>query len=199
MTRTYLFVRHAEGTHQVPSLERDRRIGRDATLTTRGRHQARALAARLAASGVERVVSSSLRRARETAEIVALGGNLPYEHAWSELDEIAPRRLFRSPSPPRPEWWHGVLGAYHVYRASLGLRGGPADVRAVEDRVRATLARLDAMDEARIAVVGHGYWILLMALMLPGSVRLRPIPNCSITEVRSSRGAHRLVHFARAS
>ena len=72
-SRRVLLVRHAQtawnaegrwqGQHDVP-------------LSDRGREQARALARRLEGEGLALVVSSSLGRARETAEIVS-GGRAP--------------------------------------------------------------------------------------------------------------------------
>jgi broad specificity phosphatase PhoE len=192
--RRYRFVRHAEATHQAPAWEPGARAGRDARLTARGERQAETLARTLAHEGVERVVSSSLVRAKQTAERIAAASGAPYEHVWPELDEIAPRKLLlQPPARRRPEWWDGIACAYHVYR---GRAGGPVDVASVQARVRTVLARLDALPERHVAVVGHGYWILLMALIVPGPFRLKPIPNCSITEVRVAKARHELVGFA---
>jgi broad specificity phosphatase PhoE len=63
-----LLARHGETAANVPPV---RVMGRqDLPLTERGREQARALAAVVAAEGVEALYTSELRRARETAEIV---------------------------------------------------------------------------------------------------------------------------------
>ena len=59
----------------------------DVELTEAGRRQAEALAERLAASALERVYSSDLRRALETASIVADRQGLPV-HATPELREL---------------------------------------------------------------------------------------------------------------
>lgn len=195
--RTYLFVRHAEAVHQARAFEPGARaLGGDWPLTTRGGAQADAAGVRLAQAGIERVVSSTLRRARETAERIARTARVPYEHAWPELDEIPPRTLRPVPAD-RPEWLEGILGAWHVRRHARGVRG-PLELARVERRVAEVLARLDAMDEARIAVVSHGYFILLLALLVPGGFRLRWLGNCSITRVDATApGRHRLVSFAR--
>lgn len=72
-----LLARHGETDWNRPP---QRLMGRiDVPLNARGREQARALAAELAGAGVARVRSSHLRRARETAEIVAAGLGLPVE------------------------------------------------------------------------------------------------------------------------
>jgi len=64
-------VRHAEAAPGEPDALRP--------LTEAGRATARALAARLAAEGVEIVVSSPLLRARETAAEIARAADVPVE------------------------------------------------------------------------------------------------------------------------
>jgi phosphohistidine phosphatase len=64
-------VRHAEAAPGDPDELRP--------LTPAGRATARALAARLAAEGVEVVLSSPLLRARETAAEIALAAGVPVE------------------------------------------------------------------------------------------------------------------------
>lgn len=195
----YLFVRHAHALHQARAYEFGARTVAppgDWPLTARGERQAHAAGRALREAGIERVVSSTLRRARETAERIAERAGVPYEHAWPELDEIPPRTLRRSESG-RPEWLEGLVGAWHVRRHARGA-SCPLELKPVEARVRKVLARLDAMDEEHIAVVSHGYFILLMALLTPGRFRMRWIANCSATRIdRVPPGEHRLVYFAR--
>ena len=71
-------------------------------------------------------------------------------------------------------------------------------------RIERCLARLGAMPEPRVAVVGHGYWIFYMVLCcVPRGPRhlyeVRPwVDNCSVTTlVRSGIGRFRLAGFAR--
>ncbi len=76
-----ILVRHGESTGNADGLL----LGRtDAPLTRRGLDQARSLTA--AVSGVTRIISSPLSRARDTAE--ALGTGLPVEvdERWIEID-----------------------------------------------------------------------------------------------------------------
>lgn len=195
----YLFVRHAHALHQARAYELGARAVAppgDWPLTARGERQASSAGAALREAGIERVVSSTLRRARETAERIAERAGVPYEHAWPELDEIPPRTL-RPCESNRPEWLEGVIGAWHVRRHARGATC-PLELARVEERVREVLARLDAMDEERIAVVSHGYFILLTALLVPGRFRVRWIANCSATRIDTVQpGEHRLVYFAR--
>jgi broad specificity phosphatase PhoE len=63
----------------------------------------------------------------------------------------------------------------------------------VETRIRGVLAKLDAMPDTRVAIVTHGYWILLMSLIVPGRLRLRFLTNCAVTRVDADGlGGYRL-------
>lgn len=76
MTRVIYFVRHGETTgnakhvHQFPEMP----------LSLHGRVQARSTASALKGKGVQRIVSSDLLRARETADIIARELDVPVEY-----------------------------------------------------------------------------------------------------------------------
>ena len=72
--RELWLIRHADAYHGLEELSGGRV---DPALSTRGREQARRLAARLATVRLDALWSSDLRRARETAEAVALNRSLP--------------------------------------------------------------------------------------------------------------------------
>lgn len=197
MRRSYLFVRHGRAVYQERAFEpRSHPPGTDWPLAPRGHDQARAVAGPLLRAGIERVVSSSLERARQTATHIAEHG-VVYEHTWSELNELDPKRLRRGRRPSRPEWWHGLrmAGAMRAHLSGRAAHG--FELSEVEGRVRTVLYRLDTLEEDRIAVVGHGWWILMASLVVPGSMRVRWIDNCSITRIDASGdGRYRLVSFA---
>lgn len=76
-----VLVRHGESTGNAAHLL----VGRhDLVLTDRGREQAAALSPVL--SGVTRLVSSPLSRARETAEALGLGVPVEVDERWIEMD-----------------------------------------------------------------------------------------------------------------
>lgn len=201
MRRSYYFVRHGQAVYQQKGFDRSRFAADvDWPLSTVGVAQAHRVAPALLQVGVERVVSSRLERARHTASIVADAGRLPHEHLWAGLNEIHPSTLRALPpegSEDRWSWWDGWMAA----RAVRGYVGGRQprgwDFRNAEDRVFGVLTRLDALEESRIAVFGHGYWILLASLLVRGRVRYRWIDNCSITRIDADgEGRYRLVAFA---
>lgn len=232
MHRSYFFVRHGRAVYQERGFRPEAwPRGTDWPLAPRGHEQAHAVSRFLLAAGTERVVSSALLRARETATRIAQRGALPYADAWPELDELKVRQLrsrLRAPRAPRdgeadevaraevldgptrrgrpravrmtiqsPEWWDGWFMARAMRRHLRGEDPAGWAVAPIAERVREVLARLDGMREPRVAVVGHGFWILMAAMTLDGPRRLRWIDNCSVTRVDADgRGSYRLVSFA---
>jgi broad specificity phosphatase PhoE len=76
-----ILVRHGESTGNAAGLL----LGRiDAPLTDRGRAQAQSLGGSL--SGITRVISSPLERARDTAAALDLGLPIEIDDRWVELD-----------------------------------------------------------------------------------------------------------------
>ena len=76
-----ILVRHGESTGNAAGLL----LGRiDAPLTERGRAQAQTLSGSL--SGITRVISSPLERARDTAATLDLGLPIEIDDRWVELD-----------------------------------------------------------------------------------------------------------------
>lgn len=197
--RTYFFARHAEAVEQRVLLRAETfPDGTDWPLSRAGEAQARELGKAFVRAGCERIVSSTLRRARETAEIASAESGIPYRDAWPELNEVAPRTLHRRPpARARPEWWDGIAGAWHLRRHVCGRRCETLDVESIERRIRGVLARLDGLPEGRVAIVSHGYLIVLISVVVPGRARPRPMTNCSVTRVRADgRGGYRLDAFA---
>ena len=197
LDRTYFFARHGEAIVQRAMLRAETcPEGTDWPLSAAGEAQARDLGRAFARAGCERIVSSTLTRARRTAELASAESGIPYAGEWAELDEISARSLWSRRRAP--EWWAGIRGAWQVRCCA---RGAPfdetGDAAAIERRIRAVLARLDAMAERRIAVVSHGYLIFLVSVVVPGAVPMRPMRNGSITRVLADgRGSYRLAAFA---
>ncbi|HQV94101.1 MAG TPA: histidine phosphatase family protein [Anaerolineales bacterium] len=83
----FVFLRHGESTGNAESRWQGQS---DYPLTERGRAQATALARRWKTEGVkfDLAISSTLQRAKETAEIVtsALGVTLEFDEIWLERD-----------------------------------------------------------------------------------------------------------------
>ncbi|MFK7986668.1 MAG: histidine phosphatase family protein [Sandaracinaceae bacterium] len=196
MHRSYFFVRHGRAVYQEPGFDhRDYPRGTDWPLAPVGHDQARAVRAPLLRRGVERVVSSRLERAKQTAGYIA-ADTLPYDHRWDALNELEPKKLRRS-RKQRPEWVDGVAMARAMRAFSRGRPTGEWDIEGVAQRVDDVLERLDALAEPRLAVVCHGFWIWMLAVRLGGPPRIGWVDNTSVTRVDADgRGRRRLVSFA---
>ncbi len=192
---TVLLIRHGENPANLTRQFSYKHV--DYALTPRGVAQAQQLAARLAAQGIDEIHSSPLKRAQETAAIVAARLDLPVtvHEGFREMNVGILEDV-----PPTDAVW-----AYHDRIVTGWLAGartvafpGGEDFVTLIARVRAALEDvLAGKDGRRIAVVAHGGVILAVrhglcvdpnGLAIPG-----PLGNCGITEVAFTREAGALV------
>jgi ribonuclease H / adenosylcobalamin/alpha-ribazole phosphatase len=154
-----LMLRHAESrsnAHReavaLPEAEGDR-------LTERGWEQAHAAARRLRDAGPARLLSSPMRRARETAGVLAEELGLPVEvnesmHELRESDEY----LALPPEEQKLRRW-SVWMADHGHDPEWAPPGGES-FNAVRARVRRVKAELEADDPGgEILAVSHGIFL----------------------------------------
>jgi broad specificity phosphatase PhoE len=166
------FVRHGEsasnaapGAMALPGDQGDR-------LTERGFEQAREVAERLDALAATRVLTSPLRRARETAVVIAERLNLPITEV-GDLRELRESEGFGELSleNQRLRRW-SVWMAEHGEDPDHSYRGGES-FNEITERVRRLQDRLvgDAV-ESTIAV-SHGIFLrfFLMEVLLAGDFR----------------------------
>ena len=165
---TLLLTRHGSTLRSDPEQHLGQRI--DVELSDEGRAAARALAERLSGVSLDRIVSSPLRRARETASIV--GGDRPVEveprlaemdyGAWEGLTYEQIRERF---GPAR--------GLWEADPASLACPGGESgnDVaRRVRSWLEAAIESAEGRDERHVLAVGHSTTnrvLLCVALGVP--------------------------------
>jgi ribonuclease H / adenosylcobalamin/alpha-ribazole phosphatase len=147
---TTVLLRHGETAHTVRKLFSGSG-GADPALTPTGAAQAATAAQALTSRGITAVVSSPMRRARETAEIVAAALGLPVAevddlrecafgewegHTFAEVGERWPRELAdwlgsTSVSPPGGESFDAVARRVRLARDKLLARHSEATVLAV--------------------------------------------------------------------
>lgn len=194
---TVLLVRHGETTWN-----RDRRIQgwAPSPLTERGREQAEAVAAHLAAEyDVDRVVASDLRRAKETTRSVtrATGTSAAFDRGWRErsfgvYQGLTYEDLFEG----HPEFAFSEVG---YAAAELVPEGGESVLDARERVLEAWKRLLAAIDgDETVAVVAHGGPIRMVVGHLRGHDVARTVTgvevgNCSVTEVGLDEGKPDLV------
>ena len=172
------FVRHGEsvsnaapGGMALPREEGDR-------LTDRGFEQARAVAERLAEAGATRVLSSPLRRARETAEVIAARLELPLTEV-EELRELRESEGFGELSleDQRLRRWSEWM-AEHGDDPDHSYRGGES-FNEINRRVRLLQERLVSDATESTIAVSHGIFMrfFLMEVLLGGAFRAERVQD----------------------
>jgi broad specificity phosphatase PhoE len=146
----------------------------DTPLNERGRRQARELAERLADVPFAAVYASDLRRARETAEIVAAGRALPLriDPRLREIDVGS---------------WQGLTNAEIAGRE----RSDGETLEAFRERVLGALGEIaTANDGETVLVVAHGGCARTVQRHLLGEP-LPTLENCGVYVVRFQDGSVR--------
>lgn len=181
-------ARHGESSWNVAG--RIQGQSDDPVLTPRGHDQARLLARQVAGRRVRRILSSDLRRATQTAELISRATGVPVvtdrrlrERAMGVL-EGAPRHL-ATPALCG-------LSAGRVHAASARPPGGESlrDLHAraaafLADRVAGDMA--DGVADGDTVIVAHGGTIRMLAAILTGTsleaMAWEPVTNASIRDV----------------
>ncbi len=165
---TILLARHGE-----TDWNRDGRFQgwADPPLNARGRAQAEALADQLRHTPFDAVFSSDLRRARETAEIVAAPHEVPVvtDQGLREIDVGSWSGLTRSEIEerfPGADHHDGETREEHLARV----------LATVERIARAWLGR-------RILIVSHGGSLRALRRHCVGEAATHPLPNCGVYEL----------------
>jgi broad specificity phosphatase PhoE len=222
--RQYFFIRHAlpindAGSFHLSIFDRDMLGKVDEPLSEKGKQQAQALKNTMRNLGVERIVSSTRKRAVETAAIISEATGIPYDARFGRLDEISlgstPVRkniLVRTVmSRHWPIPMHKVmdqtliagLTLYYFLKWRLGKTQGGETLSEINRKVDEMLRVLDTQPETRIAVVGHAGWISFLAVRIMGGslwhfIRLSRVDNCAITRIDANGpGNYRLRYFAK--
>lgn len=182
---TFYFIRHGESEGNAKRLFTGQS---DSPLTARGRAQAEAVAQELRSVRFDKVVSSDLSRARDTAEVIARAQGIPVEvvPALREIDVGAQTGKPFDETVGVPAWrddafvaWPGGETLEQVLARSLG---------AIDRLARDNPGK-------RIAVVGHGgvTRILLSHFLgiLPKLDR-SPADNTNVSVVVTDGTTHRI-------
>ncbi len=186
-----LLVRHGETDWNA---ERRWQGHADPPLNEQGRTQARELADRLAGERVDAVYASDLRRARETAEIVAerLGAEV---HSLPELREIDVGNWSGLTTAEIGERFPGALERMKEH--GYGWRDGETPPQLAE-RVLGAVRRIAAEHPAgRVLVVGHGGTIRAIRAAAAGvdyaeyRRRTPVVENCSVSRLTCEDGGFR--------
>ena len=128
----------------------------DESLTGRGRRQARDLAARLAAGPApDRIVCSPLRRAAETAAIVAVALGTADVSADEDLREVNVGSLDGRNDARSWDTYNSVLDAWRHGDYAARFPGGE-DCAGLAARLRAAFTAITGPGDDQVLVVAHG-------------------------------------------
>lgn len=195
MNRLYL-VRHGENPANIKKQFSSRRV--DYPLTPRGVLQAEQTAEHLQGKGIHAVYSSPLKRAAQTAGIIAARLGLPVGivEGLREID-VGELEL----QPPSPEVWayhNELLVGWLNGQVERAFPGGDSYLTLCA-RMRASLEEITRDRTGHnIVVVGHsGLFTITMKDLCPGVdmnwLLTSLAHNCSISEVLVGRRGGRLV------
>ncbi|MEI9950844.1 MAG: histidine phosphatase family protein [Pseudomonadota bacterium] len=192
-----MLLRHGESEGNAQGRMQGRR---DYPLSALGREQAARAAAFIAASGLalNAVYSSPLKRAFETASIVAAMGVRPAALVDEDLPEIGAGSLEglneAEIRAAHPEFMHRPLSETGDFAAYGGESN--ADVQARLTRLMARLEARHRLAEERVLLVGHGgfHYQLVKALLCDPIPRvcILKFGNCTVSllRMRERRGLY---------
>jgi broad specificity phosphatase PhoE len=196
MPTRVLLLRHAETADPLIFHGAESDVG----LSERGRRQAEAVAPLLAAESPGVLVSSAMRRARETAGPIARACGLPVR-VEPELHERRVSALSGTPTQMREGVWPDTLRRWMAGDTGFAPTGAESfdDIRR---RVLPVWRRVtDEWAGRTLVVVAHGVVckVLLFSLLSGYSVadwkRVGPIHNVAVTEVLGDGEAWRAVRL----
>ncbi len=170
-------VRHGESLGNLDGTEAD------TGLSVRGRTQAGALAGALAGQTFDRVLSSPLQRARETAAIAVPGHAIEIEPRLLEL-VARPERFFDA----------STLTLTQLEALARSMSDEPAFETGKQfmARVRAWVTQLPLAGRM-LAFTHAGVVREVLWALLPGAARVQGIGHAAITRVCVAPGANRIV------
>lgn len=164
MTTTLYLVRHGETDYNRASIMQGRRV--NSCLNDEGRRQAAALARRFASIPVDAIYTSTLKRARETAQTVAEVHPEARLVALEDLEEMS-WGIFDGVRPGSD-----IEDAYHRWRSgdyAYAVERGESILDVQTRALRALGQILDAEEGKRVLVVTHGRFLrILLSSVLDG-------------------------------
>jgi broad specificity phosphatase PhoE len=153
MNRVY-FVRHGEGQDNVRRQFSYKRV--DRPLTERGRLQARQTAEYLAGKQIDEIFCSPMKRANETAQIIAERLGLPLT-VLEEFREVNVGDL-DGKDFNNENWaiYHDVSGQWYAGNSGAAYPGGEDYVSVWERTQRGLRKVLDGHSNRHFVIAGHG-------------------------------------------
>jgi broad specificity phosphatase PhoE len=182
-----LLVRHGENRANLTKEFSHRAV--DYPLTAKGRLQAEQTAAYLKRYPVTRVFSSPLKRAQETARIIAGALEAPFEvlEAFRETNV----GVLEGQVPTEAAWRQhdAIIGAWVAGDAAARFPGGENFLELIERVQRGYTQICEGRDGETVVLVAHGGSLGLPLLELVLGLdheALRSHPNCAVSELAAA-------------
>lgn len=189
-TTTLYLVRHGETEYNRRGIVQGGGI--DSEMNTRGRAQARALADRLAPVEVDALYASTLRRAKQTADIVATPHEPIPTTYLEDLNEMD-WGIFEGvpPSERRNASMEAIKAAWHEGAYDRAVEEGES-IRGVQKRARRAIDEITAREEGGTAlVVTHGRYLRVMLATILDEYGLEHMPDLEHSNTCVNRIVHR--------
>ena len=177
MAKYFYIFRHGQSTYNLQGRTQGRTD--DSALTELGKEQAKNIGQRLAGKGIEIIVCSPLKRARQTAQLANELLNVPIviEDDFNEIDVGAAEGLSRTEIKER---FSEIFDAWHTTDRkfeNVCYPGGETKKQARE-RIFAGLQKWAKLDYKNIAISAHG--IMLAQTLIALGYEASYVENGSI-------------------
>ncbi len=178
MEKHFYIFRHGESSYNI--CHRVQGQSDRSRLTSHGRFQAAQAGKKLAKKGIEIIISSPLKRARETGEIIAGIINVPMtsDKRFIEVDLGEAEGLYYDELPKRygelyEEWRKSSSGNKNVR-----FPGGESKAEVRQRIFEGLNYYAENTPYHNFGISSHG--IMLIQILLAFGIRQYDIPNCSI-------------------
>ncbi len=156
------FIRHGESVDNISDVFQ----GADSELTEKGHRQARSVAERIGRTQVQVLLTSTMRRAAQTAEHIRDATGLPLEYHDILREYLPPSNLVGVPHKT-PEG-RAYLEALHTHYDDPTFRYADEDTYFdLHARALSVIQQLSEREERHVAVITHaGFMRVIIAAML---------------------------------
>ncbi|MEK7598962.1 MAG: histidine phosphatase family protein [Patescibacteria group bacterium] len=158
------FIRHGESEDNEKAVLQ----GHDSSLTDNGRKQSLFVAEKLAKSLIDVVISSPIKRAKETADIIVKKINRPLETSDLLMERRRPKeQIGKSLNDPEILRIEGIIkNNFHIENFRFSDEENFEDLK---NRAARALVFLQARPEQNILAVTHGFFMaVIMAYLIFG-------------------------------
>lgn len=178
--KTIYFIRHGESQANLEGVYAG---WNDTPLTDKGRDQARKAAESAKHLGIQKIISSDLERAYETAKIVADDIGIAQDQIVKDerLRECFLGQLAGTPSKG--------LGGYLEYAMKKDNNMEVEYIKDIEARLQSLLSDIEKLPEKKVLLVGHnGSGLILESILVGHDKDLGELPKIPNGEVVTFSG-----------